>query len=130
LFVKNEINSKNIINGGIMSGNLVKKLRAFLLVALAALCVQALADTYVNGYFKKDGTYVPGYYRSSPNGTNLDNYSTKGNVNPYNGNSGTKAQDYSSEAHNYGQGRAIYTGPRGGQYYIDDKGKKVYVPKQ
>jgi hypothetical protein len=28
--------------------------------------------------------------------------------------------------HNYGQGRAIYTGPRGGEYYINESGKRVY----
>jgi hypothetical protein len=25
--------------------------------------------------------------------------------------------------------RVIYTGPRGGKYYIDDNGKKVYISK-
>ena len=35
--------------------------------------------------FKKDGTFVEGYWRTSPNNTNRDNFSTKGNENPYNG---------------------------------------------
>ena len=89
-----------------------------------------LAETYVNGYFKNDGSYVEPHYRSSPNQTNLDNYSTKGNSNPYNYSEGARAQDYSPEAINYGSGRTIYTGPKGGQYYLNDSGRKVYVPKR
>lgn len=43
------------------------------------------ADQYVNGYAKSDGTYVQGYYRSSPDATVQDNYNYKGNANPYTG---------------------------------------------
>jgi len=93
-------------------------------------CLSFAADTWVDGYFKGDGTYVQGHYRSSPNSTNTDNYSTQGNVNPYTGTEGTRAADYSAEAYNYGDGRTIYTGPRGGQYYYNDSGRKVYVPKR
>jgi hypothetical protein len=50
----------------------------------------ALADQYVRGYVKSDGTYVAPHYQTSPNGTKLDNYSTKGNVNPYTGQPGYK----------------------------------------
>ncbi len=49
--------------------------------AVAALCVFAtsvLADQSVSGY-----------HRSSPNGIVTDNYSFKGNVNPYTGKVGT-----------------------------------------
>ncbi|MCI1272840.1 MAG: hypothetical protein LKG27_00190 [Clostridiaceae bacterium] len=44
---------------------------------------------YVNGYMRRDGTYVQGYNRSTPNETRLDNYSTRGNYNPYTGKEGT-----------------------------------------
>ena len=50
----------------------------------------AVADVSVRGHFRKDGTYVAPHMRSSPNSTTLDNWSTKGNVNPYNGQVGTK----------------------------------------
>jgi PBCV-specific basic adaptor domain len=90
----------------------------------------SFADDYVNGYFKKDGTYVNGHYKTSPNATNVDNYTTRPNVNPYTSNDGTKARDYSPEAYNYGGGRAINEGPRGGQYYYSDTGRKIYVPKR
>jgi len=100
-------------------------------ILFSLFCFGAVqAQTYVNGYTKSDGTYVNGYYKSDKNNTNHDNYSTKGNVNPYTGKQGTKARDYSVEAQNYGQGRDIQTGPRGGQYYVNDKGNKVYVPKR
>lgn len=47
-------------------------------------------DVHVHGYTKKDGTYVAPHERSAPNGTKSDNWSTKGNVNPYTGKEGTK----------------------------------------
>jgi hypothetical protein len=49
----------------------------------------SLADVHVRGHYRSNGTYVQPHYRSSPNGTTLDNYSTKGNVNPYTGKEGT-----------------------------------------
>ena len=50
-------------------------------------------DTYVRGYTKKDGTYVDPHYRSAPNHTPNDNWSTKGNTNPHTGKQGTKRVD-------------------------------------
>lgn len=47
-------------------------------------------DVYVNGYYRKDGTYVQGHYRSRPNGYKDDNYSYRGNVNPYTGKMGSQ----------------------------------------
>lgn len=44
----------------------------------------------VRGYTKKDGTYVAPHKQTNPNGTKQDNWSTKGNVNPYTGKPGTK----------------------------------------
>jgi hypothetical protein len=105
----------------------MKLIFAFL---LAVSSFMSYADEYVNGYVRNDGTYVQGYMKSSPNTSNRDNYSTQGNYNPYTGSSGTRAPDYSPGAYNYGQGRVIETGPRGGQYYYNDSGRKVYVPKR
>ena len=57
----------------------------------------AMADEWVNGYQKSDGTFVEGHYRSSPNETKADNFSTKGNTNPYTGKAGTKTyEDYNN----------------------------------
>ncbi|WP_313042250.1 hypothetical protein [Acinetobacter sp.] len=52
-----------------------------------------LADVKVNGYYRKDGTYVRPYYRSNPDGNFNNNWSTIGNVNPYTGKIGTKIEN-------------------------------------
>ncbi|WP_159468308.1 hypothetical protein [Dyadobacter sp. 3J3] len=85
---------------------------------------------YNSGYQKSNGTVVQPHYKTQQNQTNLDNYSTQGNVNPYTLENGTKAKDYSIDASNYGSGKTIQTGERGGQYYINNNGNKVYVPKR
>lgn len=56
---------------------------------LGAVTGAAFADEFVHGYVRRDGTYVPPHYRSTPNSTKIDNYSTKGNVNPYTGERGS-----------------------------------------
>lgn len=56
----------------------------------------ALADQWVNGYIRSDGTYVQGHYRSSPNQYKYDNYSAEGNVNPYTGEKGYKPHEFSN----------------------------------
>ncbi|HEY2324923.1 MAG TPA: hypothetical protein VGJ82_18840 [Thermoanaerobaculia bacterium] len=48
------------------------------------------AKVHVNGYTKKDGTQVTSHNRTSANATASDNWSTKGNVNPETGKTGTK----------------------------------------
>jgi hypothetical protein len=52
---------------------------------------KSATDQHVNGYTRKDGKRVGSYMRTAPNGTQKDNFSTKGNVNPYTGKKGTKA---------------------------------------
>ena len=60
-----------------------------ILIAIAVLLsFNAFADTYVRGYTKQNGTYVEPHYRTEPNHTILDNWSTKGNINPYTGKEG------------------------------------------
>ncbi len=53
-------------------------------------------SVYVNGYTRSNGTHVQGYYRTAPNSTINDNYSTSPNVNPYTGTQGTIAPSYSN----------------------------------
>jgi len=88
------------------------------------------AVRYQSGHQRTDGTVVQSHYKTESNNTNWDNFSTKGNTNPYTGVSGSRARDYSSDALNYGQGHTIQTGSRGGQYYINSNGNKTYVPKR
>lgn len=104
----------------------------FLACGLAVFAIGAASaqTTTTRGYTKANGTYVAPYTRTQSNTTNTDNWSTQGNSNPQTGTSGTRAQDYSAPASNYGAGQTIQTGPRGGQYYTNDNGRKVYVPKR
>lgn len=65
----------------------------FLVVFITSLAFTDSVDaaSRVRGYYKpKSGTYVQPHYRSSPNRSKLDNWSTKGNYNPYTGKRGTK----------------------------------------
>lgn len=48
------------------------------------------STTNVHGYTKKNGTYVAPHKRTSPNGTQRDNWTSKPNQNPYTGRDGTK----------------------------------------
>lgn len=47
-------------------------------------------STSVRGYTTKSGKAVAPHQRTTPNGSKQDNWSTKGNVNPYTGKSGIK----------------------------------------
>jgi len=68
---------------------------------LLAVSSSAFAQVRVRGYTRSNGTYVAPHYRSSPNSTRLDNYSTRGNVNPYTGQVGTR-DPYRSSTSPYG----------------------------
>ena len=84
-----------------------------LIMAILALLltVNALADTRVNGYTRKDGTYVQPHYRSSSNSNSYDNYSSKGNSNPYTGKQGT-VEPYQYQApRNYEYKAPTYQNP-------------------
>jgi hypothetical protein len=67
--------------------NKLIKLSVLVLTTLTGPAIAA--DLYVQPTVKKDGTYVEGHYRTGPNSTRTDNYSSKPNVNPYTGKSGT-----------------------------------------
>ncbi|MBX3150418.1 hypothetical protein KF728_09740 [Candidatus Obscuribacterales bacterium] len=69
----------------IVSGNL------FTLILCMALALPVYAKSVsVRGYYRKDGTYVRPHMRSSPDGNFYNNWSTKGNYNPYTGEEGTR----------------------------------------
>ena len=61
----------------------------FLGFLVVSWTIPASADVHVHGYTRSNGTYVRPYYRSSPNGTVTDNFSYRGNINPYTGAVGT-----------------------------------------
>src|SRR3989344_7277974 len=66
----------------------MKKLFAFILITtvfFGSSFTIVKADVWVNGYTRSNGTYVNGYYRSSPDSNPYNNYSFPGNTNPYTG---------------------------------------------
>lgn len=69
--------------------------RALVLVIALALSAPAAAQVSVRGYTTRNGTYVAPHYRTTPNRSIYDNYSTRPNVNPYTGQTGT-VNPYSS----------------------------------
>ena len=82
-----------------------------LLAGLLTTCSAAprekdlFGDVNVRGYTRSDGTYVAPHMRSRPDGSFWNNWSTRGNVNPYTGKPGTR--DYPS----IGGGSYAYTLP-------------------
>lgn len=62
-------------------------------VALLAGSALAQGSHAVRGYTRSDGTYVQPHMQTNPNATKNDNWSTRGNVNPYTGQEGTKPGD-------------------------------------
>lgn len=76
----------------------------------------AYAD-WVKGYYKKDGTYVNGYWKSNPNGLKYDNYSFDGNwADAFNKSYYNPTRNYSSDWYtptwitqdNYSLGKSFY----------------------
>ena len=74
----------------------IKKLLA--LTAFGIICIApnmaAFANVNVRGHYRQNGTYVDSHYRTSPNNTIRDNWSTWGNSNPYTGEKGYKRYRY------------------------------------
>lgn len=70
------------------------------LAALALVSTIASAQTYQPGYFRSDGTYVQGHYRSAPDSNRYNNlnseHSIYGGTNPFTGKKGTQNDEYSS----------------------------------
>lgn len=64
----------------------------FSLIVLTSLVFMSSAEAKtikVQGYYNsRSGSYVAPYYKTSPNKYKFDNYSTKGNYNPYTGKKG------------------------------------------
>ena len=83
----------------------MKKVMLSLIAILLVVASYGQGQTYVHGYTKSNGTYVEGHYRTLPNFTRNDNWSTIGNTNPYTGVAGTKPRD------NYYTNTPVYSAP-------------------
>lgn len=68
----------------------MKKILSLLILSVIIFSpLVTLADVWVNGYYRSNGTYVKGHYRSSPDSSPYNNYSYPGNTNPYTGKTAT-----------------------------------------
>jgi len=75
-----------------------------LAAALALAATGAQAQLYgtgsnsrshgVSGHYTNSGSYVQPHRATNPNSTQMDNYGTRGNVNPYTGAVGTRTPRY------------------------------------
>lgn len=73
-------------------------MKSILLLFSLSLWFNLLAQTnsnhvYVQPYVRSNGTIVKGHYRTAPNNTNRDNFSTSPNINPYTNKLGTIKPD-------------------------------------
>jgi hypothetical protein len=60
------------------------------LISIAAInAVSAASNHYVRGYTTRNGIHVIPHHQTNTNSTNFDNWSTRGNINPYTGKAGT-----------------------------------------
>lgn len=80
---------------------------------LVSLSTLSYADKYVGGYTRSNGTYVQGHMRSNADSSFGNNYSTRGNINPYTGQAGTKTSSY--ESGGYGRSSTGYQNSHYGQ---------------
>lgn len=79
--------------------------RILLAIIAVFLADVALADNYTRPHMRKDGTYVPGHYSTEPNDRRYDNYSGRGNINPYTGERGSQRHEFTNPpAYNTGRG--------------------------
>jgi hypothetical protein len=98
-----------------MKGLIMKKIIAtsvFVIALLAGTYSAFAQDTYVRGHYRRDGTYVQPHYRSAPDGNPYNNWSTRGNVNPYTGAVGTRnvepSNSFGSSGSSYNSGHSGY----------------------
>jgi hypothetical protein len=98
----------------------MKKTLTLILITLFifGITTAVFADVWVNGYQRSDGTYVKGHWRSDPDGNFWNNYSTKGNINPYTGKEGTISyESYLSDKYNIDYDNYDYNF---GDYYLNN----------
>jgi hypothetical protein len=71
----------------------MKSIIASALIGAALVASVSAQDYhYVNGSVDKNGKHREGHYRTDPNGTVNDNWSTSGNRNPFTGEPGRGAR--------------------------------------
>ena len=75
---------------------MINKLLTISLILVATVS-SAIADSYVSGYTRRDGTYVAPYFRSSPDSGYNNNWSVRPNINPYTGQRGYQSPTWNNQ---------------------------------
>jgi len=72
--------------------SVIRKLLIAITIALSAFYITAEAadNVYVHRHITKSGTIVQQHYRTAPDHNRFNNWSSKGQANPYTGKRGTK----------------------------------------
>ncbi len=75
---------------------MIKKIVTLAILGISAFgfTASSFADVSVRGYYRSNGTYVQPHYRSSPDSSIYNNWSYKGNVNPYTGKRGYRTSPF------------------------------------
>lgn len=96
-------------------------MKALLLFALTLMfALPAQASDYVQGYTRRDGTYVQPHFKTAPDNNAWNNYSTRGNVNPYTGQRGYETPSPSYQPYGSGSGYGGYDSYRGRDNSLND----------
>ena len=90
------IGKKVVLGGFVLALLMVGTGSGFFVKKTEAACS---GSTYVSSYFKSNGSYVSGHYRTCPDSSPFNNYSYPGNYNPNTGRISTGSQ--SSYLNNY-----------------------------
>jgi hypothetical protein len=110
----------------------MRRVMVLLLIAVLFLPVLIHAQVRVDGYYRKDGTYVQPHYRSNPDGNPYNNWSTRGNVNPYTGQPGYRDPASLNSWHSWGLSSGSNSdtfGSGGGLGNFDSSGSRRYRSK-
>jgi len=88
------------------------------------ISIEIFAQVKVEGYYRKDGTYVQPHYRSNPDGNPYNNWSFPGNTNPYTGKTATGNEETYLENYydknNNSSDHSYYNNYSSPNYYYDN----------
>jgi len=110
----------------------MRPLLAFLALVILAGTAHAQSSVHTRGYTKKNGTYVAPSHRTSPDQSRSNNWSSKGNVNPYTGKTGhVDPTTPRSHSRSYSTPRThSYTKRSGTRAYTKHSGSRSYSRKR
>lgn len=90
--------AQTAFHGQVLQDNLRKEIHMKKLIfgilaiaILTAFSTEAFAYRYTGGHYRKSGAYVQPYRSSTPDGARWNNWSSRGNTNPFTGKRGSRS---------------------------------------